>query len=287
MAAQWRQTLRDYAFPRIGRKRVGEVSTAGVLAILNPIWSSKPPTARAVRNRISAVMRWAVAKGYRPDNPAGDAIAAALPRNGNATRHHRALPHGEAAAALARVRDAKAHADIRLAFEFMVLTATRSSEVRGAAWEEIDRDVWTIPAARMKARREHRVPLSGRALDILAEARKHHDGGIVFRGAKGGAIHASMFGKMLRDLGIDGTAHGMRSSFRDWCAETGVAREVAEAALAHKVRSQAEAAYARSDLLDRRRRVMEDWAGYLVGDRGPERVGAAGMRDSEPDRETA
>ena len=120
----------------------------------------------------------------------------------------------------------------------------------------------------MKAKREHRVPLSGRALEILEEARKlHGGGGIVFRGAKGGRIHASMFSKSLRRLGIAGTPHGMRSSFRDWCSETGVAREVAEAALAHKVRSQAEAAYARSDLLDRRRKVMQAWAAYLAGKR--------------------
>ncbi len=268
MAGQWRQTLRDYAHPRIGRKRVSEVATADVLAILKPIWSSKPATARAVHQRIGAVMKWAVAKGYRPDNPAGDAIAAALPRNGNAIRHHKALPHGEVAAALAKVRDSESHAGVRLAFEFMVLTATRSNEVRGAACDEVELDVWTIPADRMKAKREHRVPLSGRALEILEEARKlHGGGGIVFRGAKGGRIHASMFSKLLRRLGIAGTPHGMRSSFRDWCSETGVAREVAEAALAHKVRSQAEAAYARSDLLDRRREVMQAWAAYLAGKR--------------------
>ena len=147
-------------------------------------------------------------------------------------------------------------------------TATRSNEVRGAACDEVELDVWTIPADRMKAKREHRVPLSGRALEILEEARKRlDDGGIVFRGAKGGRIHASMFSKLLRRLGIAGTSHGMRSSFRDWCSETGVAREVAEAALAHKVRSQAEAAYARSDLLDRRREVMQAWAAYLAGER--------------------
>ncbi len=177
MAGQWRQTLRDYAHPRIGRKRVSEVATADVLAIVKPIWSSKPATARAVHQRIGAVMKWAVAKGYRPDNPAGDAIAAALPRNGNAIRHHKALPHGEVAAALAKVRDSESHAGVRLALEFMVLTATRSNEVRGAAWDEVEHDVWTIPADRMKAKREHRVPLSGRALEILEEARKLRGGG--------------------------------------------------------------------------------------------------------------
>ena len=274
MGKQWRQTLRDYAYPRIGRKRVGEVATADVLAILKPIWSSKPATARAVRNRIATVMRWAVAKGYRSDNPAGDAIAAALPRNGNATKHHKALPHGELPAALARVRSSETPAGVRLALEFMVLTATRSSEVRGAAWAEIEHDVWTIPASRMKAKREHRIPLSARALEILEEARRlHDDGGLVFRGVKGGGIHTSMFGKLLGQLGIGGTAHGMRSSFRDWCSETSVAREVAEAALAHKVRNRVEAAYARSDLLDRRRAVMEAWAEYVAGERRESEAG--------------
>ena len=206
MAGQWRQTLRDYAHPRIGRKRVSEVATADVLAILKPIWSSKPATARAVHQRIGAVMKWTVAKGYRPDNPAGDAIAAALPRNGNAIRHHKALPHGEVAAALVKVRNSGSHAGVRLALEFMVLTATRSNEVRGAACDEFDHDVWTIPASRMKAKRAHRLPLSRRALEILEEARKRHDDGeIVFRGAKGGRIHASMFSKSLRRLGIAGT----------------------------------------------------------------------------------
>ena len=268
IAGQWRQTLRDYTYPRIGRKRVSEVATADVLDILKPIWSSKPAAARVVRQRIGAVMKWAVAKGYRSDNPAGDAIAAALPRNGNATRHHQALPHGEVAAALDKVRNSGSHAGVRLALEFMVLTATRSNEVRGATWDEFDHDVWTIPASRMKAKREHRVPLSRRALEILEEARKRHDdGGIVFRGAKGGGINASMFSGLLRHLGIEGTPHGMRSSFRDWCSETGVAREVAEAALAHVVKNKVEAAYARSDLLDRRREVVEAWAAYLASER--------------------
>ena len=221
-----------------------------------------------MHQRIGAVMKWAVAKGYRSDNPAGDAITAALPRNGNAIRHHKALPHGEVSAALAKVRNSGSHAGVRLALEFMVLTATRSNEVRGAAWDEVDHDVWTIPASRMKAKREHRVPLSRRALEILEEARKRHDdGGIVFRGAKGGGINASMFSGLLRHLGIEGTPHGMRSSFRDWCSETGVAREVAEAALAHVVKNRVEAAYARSDLLDRRREVMQAWAAYLASER--------------------
>ena len=131
IAGQWRQTLRDYTYPRIGRKRVSEIATADVLDILKPIWSSKPAAARVVRQRIGAVMKWAVAKGYRSDNPAGDTIAAALPRNGNATRHHQALPHGEVSAALVKVRNSGSHAGVRLALEFMVLTATRSKRGPG------------------------------------------------------------------------------------------------------------------------------------------------------------
>ena len=247
---------------------MSEVVTADVLAILKPVWSSKPATARAVRSRIGAVMKWAVAKGYRPDNPAGGAIAAALPRNGNATRHHKALPHGEVSAALAEVATRGPMPVSGWRSSFMVLTATRSNEARGATWDEIEHDVWTIPANRMKAKREHRVPLSRRALEILDEARKlHDDGGIVFRGARGGGINASMFSGLFRRLSIEGTPRGMRSSFRDWCSETGVAREVAEAALAHVVQNRVEAAYARSDLLDRRREVMEAWADYLAGER--------------------
>ncbi len=167
---------------------MGDVTTADVLAILESIWSRKPATARTVRQRICTVMKWAVAKGYRSDNPAGDAIAAALPRNGNTTRHFRALPHGEVSAALVKVRNSGAYAGGKLAFEFMVLTAVRSNEVRGATWDEIEHDVWIIPASRMKGKREHRVPLSGRALEILGEARKLHDGAGSCSGVRGGAV---------------------------------------------------------------------------------------------------
>ncbi|MDE0691807.1 MAG: integrase arm-type DNA-binding domain-containing protein [Gammaproteobacteria bacterium] len=171
---QWRASLAAYALPRLGAKTVDAVTSADVMAVLLPIWSTKRVTAGRVRQRIGAVMKWAVAQGLRADNPAGDAISAALPRTAAARRHQRALPHAEVRAALARVRDCDAHAGVRLAFEFLVLTATRSGEVRNARWEEIDRDgaVWTIPAERMKNGREHRVPLSDRALEVLDEARE-------------------------------------------------------------------------------------------------------------------
>ncbi len=152
---QWRASLRDYAMPKLARKRVDAVTTADVMAVLLPIWSTKRQTARRVRQRIGAVMTWAVAQGHRDDNPAGDAISAALPNNRVATKHQRALPHAEVGVALARVRASGAYLGTKLAFEFLVLTASRSGEIRQARWEEIDHDaaVWTIPGERMKTGR--------------------------------------------------------------------------------------------------------------------------------------
>ncbi len=268
----WRQTLRDFAFPKLGRKRVNEISTGDVLACLVPIWNEKRVTATRVRHRIGAVMKWAVAKGYREDNPAGDAIAAALPRNGARQKHHLALPHAEVAAALKEVRDADAWLGTRLCIEFIVLTAARSGEARLARWDEFDLDtaMWTVPEERMKAGREHRVPLSARALAVLREAQDiSGTTGLVFPSLRGLPPQNAPLSKLLRKLDIKSTVHGFRSSFRDWAAETGVDRTVAEAALAHTV-GGVEGAYFRSDLFERRREVMEDWARYIsaAGDDG-------------------
>ena len=166
---QWRASLRDYAMPKLARKRVDAITTQDVMAVLLPIWSTMRQTARRVRQRIGAVMKWAVAQGHRQDNPAGDAISAALPNNRVPPKHHRALPHAEVGAALARVRHSGAYLGAKLAFEFLVLTASRSSEVRNARWKEIDRDgaFWTIPGERMKTGRERRVPLSPGAVEVV------------------------------------------------------------------------------------------------------------------------
>ena len=266
---QWRQCFRDYAFPKLGRRRVGEIATADVLACLVPIWNEKRPTASRVRRRIGAVMKWAVAKGYREDNPAGDAIAAALPRGNRRRTHFRALPHAEVAAALEAVRASDAWVGIRLCLEFVALTATRSGEARRARWPEIDCDraTWTVPAERMKAGREHRVPLSSGALAVLDQAREIENGsGLIFPSFKGFELRSPPVAGVFRDLGIPSTVHGLRSSFRDWAAETGVDRTVAEAALAHTV-GGVEGAYFRSDLFERRREVMQDWASYLASER--------------------
>ena len=271
-AQQWRANLRDYAMPRLGRLQVSAVTSADVMAVLLPIWHDKRETARRVRQRIGAVMKWAIAQGYRQDNPAGEAIGA-LPRNGHVRKHMAALPHADVSDALARVRASAAGASTKLAFEFLVLTAARSGEVRLATWDEIDlvAAVWTVPADRMKAKREHRVPLCGRAVEILNEAQAFGDANpLVFPSPRGKALSDMTLSKLVREQGIAAVPHGFRSSFRDRAAErTNHPREVIEAALAHVVKNKVEAAYARSDLFERRRRLMHDWAAYIDGECGP------------------
>ena len=270
-ASQWRASFRDHVFPHIGDTSVDRVTSADIMAALQPIWTRKHVTARKVHQRIGAVMRWAIAQGYRTENPAGEAITAALPRRPAPVEHRRALPHREVAAAIVTVRGSGAWAGTKLAFEFLVLTATRSAEVRLARWREVDlmARVWTIPGSRMKAKREHRVPLSARATEVLGEAEElgpspaPHE--LVFTTVRGRLIDGSTISKLVSELGIAAVPHGFRSSFRDWASErTDYPREVVEAALAHTVRNQTEAAYARSDLFERRRDLMDDWTEYLA-----------------------
>ena len=268
--ANWRGTLRNHALPRIGHKPVSAITTADVMGVLlaDDFWNSKRVTAQRVRQRIGAVMKWAVAQGYREDNPAGDAISAALPRNGTRVRHQRALPHAKVAAALSRIRSSGANPSTKLCVELLVLTACRSGEVRRARWSEFDlkNAIWTIPEDRTKSGREHRVPLSTGALKVLDQAKAlGARNGVVFPGLRGQPLSEITFPKLFQRLEIGCVPHGMRSSFRDWCSETGVAREVAEASLAHVLKDKVEAAYARSDLLERRREVMEAWGRYITG----------------------
>ena len=264
---QWRASLRDYAMKRLGRKRVDRIATAGVMAVLIPHWHTKNETMRRVRQRIGAVMKWAVAQGYRDDNPAGDAISAALPKTGTVRKHQRALPFADVGATLDKVKTSGAFKSTVLALEFLVLTACRSSEVRLAKWDEVDlgSETWTVPASRMKAKRDHRVPLSARAVEILHEAGELSGGtGLVFPSAHGRALSDNTISKLLRDLGIEAVPHGFRSSFRDWAAECSDApREVCELALAHVNSDRVEAAYRRTDLFERRRVLMEEWSRFV------------------------
>ena len=265
---QWLSSLERYAFPRIGGQPVAEVTRADVLEILSPIWHVKAPTARCVHQRVHAVLEWAVAMDYRVDNPC-DRVLPVLGHQGDIVQHMRALPHREVAAVLATVRASGETPVLSLAFEFLVLTAARSGEVREARWIEIDttHHVWTIPATRMKAKREHRVPLCARAGEILDAARTLGDGGspLVFPTGGGKPLDDRRFRRLLQRHRVAAVPHGFRSSFRDWAAEeTDHPREVIEAALAHVVQNKVEAAYARSDLFERRRRLMDEWAAYLA-----------------------
>ncbi len=269
VAQDWMVSLGRYAFPHIGRLPVSEVTSADVIGILAPIWHEKPPTARKLRQRIRAVLEWAVAMEFRIDNPC-DRVGSVLGTQDAVVRHMRALPHREVAAAVRKVRASNAAPVSMLAFEFLVLTAARWGEVRFAEWSEIDpaQRTWTVPGTRMKSKREHRVPLCGRAKEILAATRTL-DGGtarLVFTRRGGKPLAEGALRHLLRRNGIAAVPHGFRSSFRDWAAEeTDHPREVVEAALAHVVTNKVEAAYRRTDLFERRRRLMDDWADYLAG----------------------
>ena len=261
----WRSSLDTYAYPRIGHKPVDEITTADVMSIVTPIWTKKAETAKRVRQRISVIMRWSIAQGHRTDDPASGAITAALPRQDTRKNHQRSVPHREVAAAVEAVRASQASPVTKLAFEYLVLTACRSGELRGAIWDEVDTEsaAWTVPGARTKTSDEHRVALSGRALEILEGARSLADrSGLIFPSTTGRQLSNNTMRKLLIDLGIPAVPHGFRASFRSWCADTGVPREVAEAALGHVV-TGVEGAYQRSDLLDRRRPVMDQWAAYI------------------------
>ena len=260
---QWRASLRDYAGDLMPMP-VDRIGPGDVLGVLTPIWTTKRETASRVRQRIGAVMKWAIAEGHRESNPV-DAIAAALPKNGNRRTHFRAVPYAGVSGALATIRATGAWWATRAAFEYVVLTAARSGEVRAMRWHEIDGDVWTVPAERMKAGRDHRVPLSPRALAILEDARERTGGeGLVFPSITGKVMSDSTLSKLAKENGVDGTPHGFRSSFRDWASErTNTPHAVMEAALAHTIPDKVEAAYARSDLFDKRRVLMESWARYL------------------------
>lgn len=270
-AAQFLATLETYAFPRLGKLRVGDVTSADVLAVLSPIWVEKAETARRVRQRISTVMKWTIAQGWRKDNPAEN-IAHALPKAETAKVNRKALPYEDVPSCIEAVKASGAGMATKLALELLVLTASRSGEVRNAVWSEIDMagKVWEIPAERMKMKRGHRIPLTPRSLAILEQARAISDGSdLVFPGTKRGKALSDMtLSKLVKELGYPVDVHGFRTSFRTWIQErTNFPREAAEAALAHLSGDAVERAYARSDLFEKRRKMMEAWAAHVTGQR--------------------
>ena len=270
VAINWMQQLKRHAFDRLADLPVDRIAQEDVLAVLTPIWTSKPETGRRVRRHIRATLKWCQAHGFVHFNAAGEAIDGALPRMPAFKEHFRSLPYSKIGEALDTIQASPASLTVKLALKFVIFTAARSGEVRGATWTEINGDVWKIPGERMKAGAEHRVPLSVPVLALLEEARTLGDGnGLIFPSPirRGRELSNMTLTKVLRDTGLAerATVHGFRSSFRDWCADTGKAREVAEAALAHTV-GGVEGAYFRSDLFERRRRLMDAWAAFLTGE---------------------
>lgn len=271
---QWENTLNSYVYPTIGGLAVGAIDTGHVTKILEPIWTTKAETASRVRGRIESVLNYATTHGWRTgENPARwrGHLENVLPKKSKVSKveHHAALPWREVGGFMQILGAEKGTA--ALALRFAVLTAGRTGEVIGARWSEIDlqQRVWTVPAGRMKAEREHRVPLTDAVLAILAEAATLPRGDVdyVFPGGKKDAPLSNMaMLALLRRMGRDDlTAHGFRSTFRDWAAETGQPAEIAEAALAHMIGTKVQVAYQRGDMLDRRRKLMEAWAEFCGG----------------------
>lgn len=267
--AQWISTLENYAFPHIGDLKVDKVTGPQVRELLLPIWLQKPETARRVRQRVAAVLDWAHAKGFRETEAPLRSIAKGLPKQPKKDSHFAAMPYDEVPNFMDSLR--KVDSMGRLALRFLILTAVRSGEVRGATWDEIDlrESVWRIPPERMKMGREHVVPLTTESLSILETVRAFHSGrkgAVIFPGKSGKPLSDMTLTKLLRDAKIsDFTVHGFRSSFRDWAAEqSNYPGEVVEAALAHAVENKVEAAYRRTNYLDKRRSLMHEWARYLT-----------------------
>lgn len=269
-AAQWPSTIETYAYPIFGNLSVQAIDVALVTKVLEPMWKTKTETASRLRGRIEAVLDWATVRGYRRgDNPARwrGHLDHLLPQRAKVQKvqHHAALPYAEIGAFTEMLHEQEGVSP--LALEFLILTATRTSEVIGATWDEIDLDgaVWTLPADRMKAGKEHRVPLSKPALALLKRLQKAKYGDFVFPGSKVGKplSNMAMLKLLERMERSDLTVHGFRSTFRDWAAErTNFPREVAEHALAHSLPDKVEAAYRRGDLFDKRRTMMNAWARY-------------------------
>jgi len=274
--AAFLSTLERYVFPRFGSTPLSEVTSAEVRQAILAARERVPGVARKLIYRISAVFRWGIAEGLCTSNPSV-AEALALPRSDRKPNHRKALPYAEVAHCIEAVKASNAWSSTKLALEFLILSAARSGEVRHARWEEIDRSsaansemdeaTWVIPAERMKMQRPHRVPLCPRAIETLEDAAAlRNDSGLVFPSTRGKALSDMTLSKLVKELGFDADVHGFRTSFRTWAQEqTNFPREVAEAALAHKIGDAVESAYARSDFFEKRRRMMEAWGAFISG----------------------
>lgn len=266
-AKQWINTLETYVLPFFGNKKINLINSSDVLRALMPIWTEKPETARRVKQRIGTVLKWSIAQGWRTDDPTLT-IAQALPKLDKTNiNHHKSLPYEEVAHAITKIQNTNALPTTKLAFEFLVLNASRSGEVRGATWDEIQGDKWEISKERMKAKKAHRIPLSKRSLEILAIAETMKDGsGLIFPN-NGKPLSDVALSKLMRENLIQAVPHGFRSSFKIWASEkTNFPHQVSEFALAHVVGDKAEQAYQRSDLFVLRQNLMESWSQFVTNE---------------------
>lgn len=264
---RWLKTLSTHAFSVFGEKPVNVIDRADVLKVLTRIWTSTPSQARVLRQKIRLVMGWCQAHGHIEVNPAGEVISAALPSMPTVARHHPALPYQELSKALAIIDHSQAGASTKLCLRFLALTAVRGAEARQATWDEINWETktWMIPASHMKTRKAHRVPLSSAALEVLEQA-KGLDADLIFPGRRGQPLSFITLSALMRRLKIGCVPHGFRSSFRDWAAEcTNADYAAMEMSLGHFVGNFVERAYARTDLYQKRQRLMQQWSDYLTG----------------------
>ena len=274
---QWLNTLTEYVFPKLGNKHLHEIQPGDVAEVLKPIWLTKAETASRVKQRIHAVMAWGWAHGHCQSNPVDVVthLLAQQPGKAVRTQHHPAMPWRDIPAFVQQHLMPGNRPEVaRSLLEFVILTACRSGEARGMTWSEVDLEnkIWTIPAERMKAKLAHRVPLSARALAILEAQKDQHDA-LVFPSVRDQVALSDMaITALLRRQkahsdtpGRIATAHGFRSSFRDWCSEKGYSRDLAERSLAHTIKDKVEAAYHRTDLLEQRRNLMNAWGAFVTG----------------------
>ena len=276
---RWRRGLELYVFPKLGTFRVCDIETHHVGTVLEAVAERAPTSVSQVRQQIAAVTAWAVGQGYRQYDPCGSALDAVTPSDSVSDDHHRALPYAQVSEALAIVRACDAWTGTKLLLEFVVLTAVRTNEARGARWSEVDFDAakWVVPASRMKKRNEHVVPLSSAALAVLRDARDHPDldkarrrsgdCSLVFPSMRGIVLYNNALSMLLRALQIACVPHGFRSSFADWVSETGVSYEVGQACLSHAVGNAVWRRYSRTKRYNLRVTPMEDWGRFVVPDR--------------------
>ena len=266
-ANQWISTLEDFAYPHLANKKISDISSSHILDVLTPIWTDKPETAKRIRQRLRAIFDWAKASGYYLNENPVDAVKMALPRQKESGNHHKALQWDKLPAFMQELQQRSGIS--ASALQFLILTAGRSGEVRYAVWNEISDDLWSIPAERMKMGKLHRVPIVRQSRQILQNMSGHSETYIFpSQNSSQKPMSDMVFKALFKRMGYDEiTAHGFRSTFRDWASDNNVeAREVAEAVLAHQLGDQTERAYARSDMFERRKKLMAKWADFAMSE---------------------